>query len=194
MKKIFIFLLLAISVSTGYAQSWHQAGIKVSTNFATQRSYSDDGVSLDGLVNPDFYLFFRAGKIIYGEIGFGYNYFKGDFSQKNGPLVFYKDQTVIFHNLLIPVKLVAYIPMGKVCALEPFVGILYQPTVAISANDINFTKKTIEDNMVYLDAGLDLKFGPILIGASYKYGLCDFFPNRSGKKPQFVNVCVGFQF
>ncbi len=179
MKKIIAILFLCIISITGFAQSWRQLGIKVSTNFAIERQYSVDGVNLDGLINPDVYAFFRAGKYVYGEIGFGYNYFKGDFSKKaeNGVDYVFKDETILLHNLIIPVKLVGHIPMGKVSALELFAGIIYQPTVKIKENNIGFDKNSVTTDMVFANAGLDLKFGPIVLGASYKYGLRNFFQN-----------------
>ena len=95
---------------------------------------------------------------------------------------------------MIPVKLMGYIPLGRVVAIEPYAGIIYQPIISIGDNSIDFSKKTLEQNMLFANAGVDFKFGPIVIGANYKYGLNTFFTNKEGKKPQFINVCVGFQF
>jgi hypothetical protein len=198
MKKILIVILLTAVCSTTFAQKqkWRQFGLKIETNFTLERNYANDGTTLDGLVNPDAYLFFRGGKFIYGEIGFGYNFFKGDFSRLNpdGITYAFQNETVKLHSLMIPIKLMGYIPLGKVVAIEPYVGVIYQPLISISNNSIDFSKKTLEQNMLFANAGLDFKFGPIVIGASYKYGLNTFFASKEGKKPQFVNVCVGFQF
>lgn len=195
MKKLLAIFLLTVLCTTAFAQKWRQFGLKIETNFTLERNYANDGTTLDGLINPDAYIFFRGGKFIYGEIGFGYSFFKGDFSRKNpdGNYVFH-NETVKLHSLMIPVKLMGYIPLGKVVAIEPYAGIIYQPIISISDNTIDFSKKTLEQNMLFANAGLDFKFGPIIIGANYKYGLYTFFTNKEGKKPQFVNICVGFQF
>ena len=195
MKKLLAILLLTVLCTTAFAQKWRQFGLKVETNFTLERNYANDGTTLDGLINPDGYIFFRGGKFIYGEIGFGYSFFKGDFSRKNpdGSYVFH-NETVKLHSLMIPVKLMGYIPLGRVVAIEPYACIIYQPLVSVSNNTIDFSKKTLEQNMLFANAGLDFKFGPIIIGANYKYGVRTFFTNKEGKKPQFINLCVGFQF
>ncbi len=196
MKKIIPIILLLACIIPSYGQKWHQFGIKIGTNFTIQREYTTDGVNLDGLINPDAYLFFRGGKFIYGEIGVGYDYFKGSFSKKapDGLSYLYKDETILIHSIMVPVKLVGYIPLGNVCAIELYAGVIYQPIIKVSDNNLDFSKKTLSQNTTYLNTGLDLKFGPILIGASYKYGFQTFFNNQPGKKPQFVNVSVGFEF
>ena len=80
MKKILLIALLAISVASVSAQKWYQYGFKVGTSFPVERQYSLDGDYLCGLRNADFGIFFRAGKYVYGEIGFGYVFYKCDFS------------------------------------------------------------------------------------------------------------------
>ena len=195
MKKLLAIFLLTVLCTTAFAQKWRQFGLKIETNFALERNYANDGTTLDGLINPDGYLFFRGGKFIYGEIGFGYSFFKGDFSRKNPDESYvFHNETVKLHSLMIPVKLMGYIPLGRVVAIEPYAGIIYQPIVSVSDNTIDFSKKTLEQNMLFANAGVDFKFGPIIIGANYKYGLSTFFTNKEGKKPQFMNICVGFQF
>lgn len=195
MKKILsIILLLAIGFTTYGQKNWYQFGFKIGANLPANRNYSA-GDYLQGLGSADFEAFFRAGKWVYGEVGIGYTFLKGTYSRQdaNGTLI-YENELVETRYLQIPVKLVCYLPLGKTFALLPHAGIIYQPLLHVTDNEINFSKSTIDRNMTLLSAGLDIKIGFIVFGASYRYSCMNFFRNKDGKKPQFVNICAGFQF
>lgn len=191
-KYLTIFLLLNV-MSIGFAQKTLQYGFKIGTSFPTNHSYSASGVSLDGLTCADFNLFLRAGKHVYAEIGFGYGFYKGDYSNEKAVNP-YEYERVVTHNLLIPVKIAGFVNMGKSSGFIPQAGIIYQPLIKVSDNPINYSKNTLECNMIYVTGGFDFKFGPILLGANYRYGLRNFFQNEEGKHPQFINICAGIQF
>lgn len=191
MKKFLVVIILAVSSLTAFSQNWYQIGFKISTSFPTNRDYSIGGDYISGLMNADFGVFFRAGKYVYGEVGLGYAFYKGDYSNE---LLEYKDVRVETRHLQIPVKVVGNIEMGRVSSFLPYVGIIYQPILKVTANEINFNKNTLSKNMTLLTAGFDFKFGPIVLGVNYRYGLMNFFQNKEGKHPQYVNICAGFQF
>ena len=79
MKKIVLIAVLAMSMASVSAQNWYQYGFKIVTSCPIERQYSFDGDYLSGLRNADFGIFFRAGKYVYGEVGFGYTFHKCDF-------------------------------------------------------------------------------------------------------------------
>ena len=191
MKKIVFLVLLAASTLTTFSQNWYQVGFKISTSFPTNRDYSTEGDYLSGLMNADFGVFFRAGKYVYGEVGMGYAFFKGDFTNE---LLGYQDVRVETRHLQIPIKVVGNVDMGRVSSFLPYVGIIYQPILKVTSNEINFNKNTLQKNMTLLTAGFDFKFGPIVLGVNYRYELMNFFQNKEGKHPQYVNICAGFQF
>ncbi len=194
--KTFLLLIVAVlSVNILHAQQkWCQYGLKVGTSFPSNRNYSVDGDLLQALSTADFGLFFRAGKFVYGEVGIGYIFLKGNYGMQdeNGGYLF-NGIYVATHHLQIPVKIVGNIPMGSASAFLPHAGIIYQPLLKVTDNSINFTKKTLSCNPVLLTAGFDLKFGPIVLGASYRYSLQTFFQNKVGKHPQYINICAGIQ-
>lgn len=195
MKKFIILLAISSCMLTISAQNWYQAGFRVGTSFASQRNYSIDGVYLNGLRNADFGVYFRAGKYVYGEIGFQYAFFKGNYTKNlSGGLTEYSDQRVETRFLQIPIKAVGYIPFGKTSAVMPFAGIIYQPLVGVTANDIGYSKQTLERNLLFATGGLELKFGPIVFGCDYRYSFQNFFQNIEGKHPQYVHISAGFQF
>jgi len=195
MKKLFLLVLLVSLTTFGFSQkNWYQFGFKVSTNLPANRTYSDMGDYLESLVSADFGGFFRAGKYVCGEIGLGYTFYKGTYSCDNATSS-YDNETVETRYLQLPIKVVGYVPLGQgQSALLPYVGIIYQPLIKVTDNEIDFSKTTIEKNMTLFTAGLDLKLGFIVLGANYRYSFQNFFQNKGGEKPQYVNLCVGFQF
>lgn len=195
MKKILSIILFLAVGFTAYSQKhWYQVGFKIGANLPANRNYSVAGDYLQGLASADFSAFFRAGKYVYGEIGIGYTFLKGTYSQKNTNVAGYDNELVETRYLQIPVKMVGYLPLGKTFALLPHVGIIYQPLLQVTDNVIGFSKTTLERNMTLLTTGLDVKIGFIVLGVNYRYSFQNFFRNKEGKNPQFVNICAGFQF
>lgn len=195
MKKTLLLLSFVLLTTCGFSQdNWYQFGFKVSTNIPANRNYSNVGDYLESLVSADFGGFFRAGKYVCGEIGLGYTFYKGTYSCDNATTS-YNNEKVETRYLQLPIKVVGYVPLGQgQSAILPYVGIIYQPLIQVTDNEIDFSKTTIEKNMTLFTAGLDLKFGFIVLGANYRYSFQNFFKNKEGKKPQYVNFCVGFQF
>ena len=194
MKKYLLLALLAISTATVSAQKWYQYGFKIGTSFPVERQYSLDGDYLSGLRNADFGIFFRAGKYVYGEIGFGYVFYKGDFDYMiSDTSALYRDERVTLHHLQIPVKVVGNLPLSKSVTFLPYAGIIYQPLVKVKDNNIGFSMQNLTTNPVLFTTGFDLKFGPIVLGINYRYSCQKFFQNKEGKHPQYINICAGVQ-
>lgn len=195
MKRILLLVLLAANMLIANAQdNWYQYGIKIGTSFPTARAYSFDGDYLSGSGNADFGVFFRAGRYVFGEVGFGYSFLKGVYDYYIVDTVtLYRDKSVTTHYLQIPVKVVGNVPISKTVTFLPHAGIIYQPLVKITDNSIGFSKKTLNTNQVFVTGGFDFKLGPILLGVNYRYSIQNFFRNKDGKHPQFVNICAGIQ-
>jgi len=198
MKKIILYTLIFFTALTGAAQipaqNWYQVGFKISASIPTNRVYSVENDYLSALIAADFGAFFRAGKYVYGEVGFGYAFYKGDYTIMADDGTIPTDPTrVELRHLQIPIKAVGNIPLSRSFTLLPFVGIIWQPVIKVTSNEIGFNKNTLTTNPVLLTTGLDLKVGPIVFGVNYRYSLMKFFQNKEGKHPQYVNLCVGFQ-
>ena len=92
MRKIRIILLFVVAlVASGSAAvaappsdwsrlvkeaSWLQYGFRLGVNISLESKYSETD-KLDKLLSAEFGAFARFGKIVYGEIGFGYMFHKG---------------------------------------------------------------------------------------------------------------------
>ncbi|MBR4136577.1 MAG: hypothetical protein IKU03_09280 [Bacteroidales bacterium] len=197
MKKAILYTALLFTFLTGAAQSdnWYQVGFKISASFPTNRFYSVDNDYLCSLTAADFGAFFRAGRYVYGEIGLGYAFYKGDYTVKldDGSFAFDPVRVELRH-LQIPVKAVGNVRLTRSVSLLPFAGIIWQPLLKVTGNTIGYNKNTLKNNSLLFTTGFDFKIGPIVLGVNYRYSLTKFFQNKEGKHPQYMNACVGFQF
>lgn len=194
MKKgtIILVLLLAVTVVSAQKEKWYQAGFKIGTQFPIVRDYSDVDY-LTGTRTVHFGGYFRAGKYVFGEIGFGYQYFKNRFkvTLPDGSVA---DDLVENRYLVIPVKAVGDVRIKKKIAFMPQVGISYQPLIKVTDNELGYSKENIEKHWVLLTAGFDMRFGYITMGVDYRYSFQRFFPNKDGQKPQYIGISAGVIF
>ena len=192
MKRFALFLLLAMMWMAAGAQNWYQFGFRVSTQVPLVRAYSTEDY-LENLRTPHFGAYFRAGKYVYGEIGIGYQYFKGRFvvNLHNGETM---NDLVETRYLVIPIKAVGDVPITKKIAFMPHLGILYQPLLKVTDNILGYSKENIENQWVMLTTGFDFRFSFITIGADYRYSFQHFFQNKEGRRPQYAGITVGVIF
>lgn len=188
MRKFLILLFITASLTSVQAQKWYQAGFKISTNIALNRDYADD-ICLSKVRNMYFNGYFRAGKIIFGEVGLGYHFFKGTYTLDDG-----SQSLLETRYLAIPIKVVADLKVGRHVSFLPQVGISYQPLLKLAGDVITFNKSMVENHWTMLTAGIDLRIGFIVLGVDYRYSFQNFFRNRGGEKPQFINIGIGVQF
>ena len=192
MKRFALFTLLAMMWMAAGAQNWYQFGFRVSTQVPLVRAYSNEDY-LENLRTPHFGAYFRAGKYVYGEIGIGYQYFKGRFvvNLHNGETM---NDLVETRYLVIPIKAVGDVPITKKIAFMPHLGILYQPLLKVTDNILGYSKENIENQWVMLTTGFDFRFSFITIGADYRYSFQHFFQNKEGRRPQYAGITVGVIF
>jgi hypothetical protein len=192
MKRFALFMLLAMMWMVAGAQNWYQFGFRVSTQVPLVRAYSNEDY-LENLRTPHFGAYFRAGKYVYGEIGIGYQYFKGRFvvNLHNGETM---NDLVETRYLVIPIKAVGDVPITKKIAFMPHLGILYQPLLKVTDNILGYSKENIENQWVMLTTGFDFRFSFITIGADYRYSFQHFFQNKEGRRPQYAGITVGVIF
>ena len=185
-------MLLAMMWMAAGAQNWYQFGFRVSTQVPLVRAYSNEDY-LENLRTPHFGAYFRAGKYVYGEIGIGYQYFKGRFvvNLHNGETM---NDLVETRYLVIPIKAVGDVPITKKIAFMPHLGILYQPLLKVTDNILGYSKENIENQWLMLTTGFDFRFSFITIGADYRYSFQHFFQNKEGRRPQYAGITLGVIF
>lgn len=197
MKRLLFLILICCSLSALNAQRYFHDqpsfmyGFKIGYNLPFQKQYSFSD-SLTNSVSAEFGAFFRAGKYVYGEIGFNYMFHKTTFNtfMDGAPI----DAFAELRYLQIPIKAVAYLPVGDEIAFMPNVGVIYQPLVALKNNDAFYNKSTIQTNQFVLTAGLGFRLHFFSFEVNYRHLLRDFYVNKPGKRPNFLNLVLGFQF
>ena len=182
------FCAAILSASAQYTQRWYQAGVKISMNVPLNRGYATD-LELTTLRNMHFNGYFRAGKYVFGEVGLGYHFFKGTYLFPDN-----SSSLLETRHLTIPVKLVGDVRLSKSVSFLPQVGVIYQPLLKCAGDLRTFNKNMVENHWTLLTAGFDIRLGFIILGVDYRYSFQEYFRNMSGKKPQFVNICIGAQF
>ena len=192
MRKTLNIIGLLIASFSLQAQNWYQDGFRVSTQIPLVRAYSYEDY-LSNVRTPHFGVYFRAGRYVYGEIGIGYQYFKGRYyvNLHNGESM---EDLVETRYLVIPIKAVGNVEISKKIAFLPQVGILYQPLLKVTDNILGYSKDNIENQWVLFTAGFDFRFGFITLGADYRYSFQHFFRNKDGRKPQYAGITVGVIF
>ena len=173
-------------------ENWYQIGFKIGTQFPIVHDYSDVDY-LTGTRTLHFGGYFRAGKYVYGEIGFGYQYYKNRFivTQPDGSTL---GDLVENRYLVIPVKVIGDVRISKKIAFMPTIGVSYQPLLKVTDNFLGYSKENIEKHWVLLTTGFDMRFGFITIGVDYRYSFQHFFRNKDGKKPQYIGISAGVIF
>ena len=194
MKKwtIITVLVMTATIVSAQRENWYQIGFKIGTQFPLTHNYTDVDY-LTGTRTVHFGGYFRAGKYVYGEIGFGYQYFKNRFrvTLPNDSL---SDDLVENRYLVIPVKVVGDVRITKKISFMPQVGISYQPLLKVTDNILGYSKENIEKHWVLLTAGFDMRLGYITLGVDYRYSFQHFFKNREGQKPQYIGISAGVVF
>lgn len=189
---ILALLLVATTVASAQRQKWYQIGFKIGTQFPIAHNYTDVDY-LTGTRTVHFGGYFRAGKYVYGEIGFGYQYFKNRF-RVTLPDGSTPDDLVENRYLVIPVKVVGDVKITEKISFMPQVGISYQPLLKVTENTLGYSKENIEKNWTLLTAGFDMKFGFITLGVDYRYSFQHFFRNKEGQRPQYIGISAGVTF
>lgn len=197
MKRFFFLILTCCTLCTLNAQRYFHDqpsvmyGFKIGYNLPFQKQYSFSD-TLTNSISAEFGAFFRAGKYVYGEIGFNYMFHKTTFNtfMDGAPI----DAFAELRYLQIPIKALAYLPVGDEVAFMPNVGIIYQPLVALKNNDSFYNKSTIQTHQFVFTAGLGFRFHFFSLELNYRHLLRDFYVKKPGKHPNFLNFVLGFQF
>lgn len=197
MKRLLFLILICCTLCTLNAQRYFHDqpsvmyGFKIGYNLPFQKQYSFSD-TLTNSISAEFGAFFRAGKYVYGEIGFNYMFHKTTFNtfMDGAPI----DAFAELRYLQIPIKALAYLPVGDEVAFMPNVGIIYQPLVALKNNDSFYNKSTIQTHQFVFTAGLGFRFHFFSLELNYRHLLRDFYVKKPGKHPNFLNFVLGFQF
>lgn len=192
MRKTLIFIGILLSTFVLKAQNWYQLGFKISSKVPLVRSYSPNDYA-SSVRSLQFGGFFRAGKYVYGEVGIGYEYFKGYFIHTTGIGEKLED-LVECRYLVIPVKAVGDVQITKSISFMPYLGVLYNPLLKVTDNILGYSKSNIENHWAQFTTGFDFRLKFVTLGVDYRLSFQRFFRNQDGRLPQFVGFNVGVVF
>ena len=181
-----------------YKISWYQWGFKIGANFTGKHVIAHENLTaaqyeykLNGLFCGEFSAYFRAGKYVFGEIGFGYQFQKTRF--KTTMPVSEETMPVELRYLQIPVRAVGYLPVSELITLMPSVGIIYQPLIQVTENQIAISKDNIRRHAFYWTAGAGIKIHFITIDLAYRKSFLSYFSDRESTKEGYFSIQLGVQ-
>lgn len=187
----------SLSIQNQGLDDYLQYGFHLGTDLTVSTRQLSDYDKLENLLSGTFGFFVRGGyRYIFGELGFNYMFYKGYYDVKTLELKPLGVETVESRYLQIPLKVVGYLPVGqkKVCAFMPHVGIMYQPLIHVTKNDINYGKHNLTRHQFLYQAGLGFRAKFFNVEVAWKKAIKPFYSDRESVKQSYVNIMVGFQF
>ena len=178
-------------------ESYLHYGFRLGTDIMLSDRQLSEFDNLENLLSGTFGFFVRGGyRYIFGELGFNYMFFKGYYDAFTANGVPLGAETVESRYLQIPFKIVGYIPFGKrnVCAFLPHVGIMYQPLIHVTTNDVSYGKQNLTPHQFLYQAGVGFRVKFFNVEVAWKKSLKPFYSDRTSLKPSYLNIMVGFQF
>lgn len=171
-----------------------QFGVRVGVNVKVGDFKYSARDLLKRLSSAEFGAFVRVGKHVYVETGLSYMFHKGTYSSVISDTLAPVTERVETRYLQVPLKLVGYIPLGKQFALLPHAGVIYQPLIGVTKNDIGFKKENISQHQLLFSGGIGAKLSFVLVEVAYKRSFFSFFSDRKSANPSFIAFTLGVQF
>ena len=218
MKKIVVFLFLVFTLNFAFCEnpdtlfsnprtlpehalfapkkkeSLFQFGFRLGANIPLSKSITEN-LQAKKSFSAEFCFFARAGKFVFGELGFGYHFHKNTFGILQDSTQFFEDfnDVVELRYLQIPVRAVGKVPLGENVDLLPAVGLLYQPLIHVSKNVLDHGKHNLSKHQLSLTAGIGIKVYFVTLEVAYRHAFQSYFKNEKSLKPSYISILVGFQ-
>lgn len=188
---------LASSTKNKELDAYLHYGFHLGTDFALGNRQLSDYDHLDKLLSGTFGLFVRGGyHYIFAEIGINYMFYKGTYDAKTFDFLPRGKEIVESRYLQIPLKIVGYLNVSRQgnFALMPHIGIMYQPLIHVTSNDIAYGKNNLQKHQFLYQAGLGFRYKFLNVEVAWKKAIRPFFHDRESIKQSYINLLVGFQF
>lgn len=171
-----------------------QYGFKLGFNIPLSKEFTNTLKAKNSL-SAEFGIYARAGKYVYGEIGFGYTFYKNTFQLEQDSTMYESFEEIVeLRYLQIPIKIVGNIKLSDNITFQPFAGFIYQPLIGVSDNVMGHSKNTLSRHPFFFTGGLGIKVYFITLDIAYRQSLTTYFHKKASKKPSFINILLGFQF
>lgn len=169
-------------------------GLRLGTHILLSSKQLSECDHLNSFYSGMFGFYVRGGyHYIYGELGLHYIFYKGRYEVQNADGYLFPNETVESRYLQVPVKLVGRIQVNKIFSILPNVGVLYQPLIHVSKNDISYGKQNLQNHPFSFTAGLGVKIKFFTIDVGYVKDLKPYYANKSSQKPSYLHIALGVQ-
>lgn len=192
MKKIWIILCCMGMSVLAYPQS--NIGVYLGANFAHVNMSSPD-LSSDNKTGMQAGVYYRTGKVLYGQLGLEYLSLRTHFTYHALGDIITSEDDVRLHQFALP----AYIGVNLIPGEMPAdVRIYAGPTLTylfdVPVNQLDLTIKDFRKVGLTgaLGAGLDILF--LSVDAGYNFGLSQLFDDMYSGKANYAFVNVGVKF
>lgn len=178
-------------------ETYLHIGFRLGTDFVISNRQLSNFDKLENVFSGTFGFFARGGyQHVFGELGLQYMFFKGHYEAYTLDSVFMGRETVESRYLQIPLRVIGYFPVGqrKIVALMPHIGIMYQPLIHVTNNDIKYSKHNLMQHQFLYQAGFGCRIKFFTVEVAWKRAIRPFFQDRTSVKQSYINLMVGFQF
>lgn len=181
--------------SNSYLDPYLQYGFRIGTDINLSNKQLSDRDRMDGLFSGTFGFYARGGyEFIFGELGLNYMFYRGTYDTQVSDSVTISNEIVESRYLQVPISVVGYWAATDHFALIPKAGIIYQPLLQVTENDIGYGKHNFTKHQCLFHAGLGIRYKFITFDVAYKKALKPFFSDRTSVKQSFLHISVGVQF
>lgn len=169
-------------------------GLRVGTHIILSSKQLSEYDELTHFYSGMFGFYVRGGyHYIYGELGLHYIFYKGRYEVRTPDGYLLPEETAESRYLQVPIKLVGRIQVSKTFSILPNVGVLYQPLIHVSKNDISYGKSNLQNHQFSFTAGLGVKIKFFTIDVGYVKDLKPYYTNRTSQKPSYMHIALGVQ-
>ena len=178
-------------------ENYLHLGFRLGTDFVISNRQLSDFDKLESVFSGTFGFFARGGyQYVFGELGFQYMFFKGHYHAFTLDSIPMGSETVESRYLQIPFRVLGYFPVGqrKIVALMPHIGIMYQPLIHVSKNDIKYSKNNLMQHQFLYQAGFGVRIKFLTVEVAWKRAIRPYFQDRTSVKQSYINLMIGFQF
>ncbi len=178
-------------------ENYLHLGFRLGTDFVISNRQLSDFDKLESVFSGTFGFFARGGyQYVFGELGFQYMFFKGHYHAFTLDSIPMGSETVESRYLQIPFRVLGYFPVGqrKIVALMPHIGIMYQPLIHVTKNDIKYSKNNLMQHQFLYQAGFGVRIKFLTVEVAWKRAIRPFFQDRTSVKQSYINLMIGFQF
>lgn len=170
-----------------------QYGFRLGVNLPLSKEFTSF-LTAKRSFSAEFGFFARAGKLVFGELGFGYTFQKNTFEFVKDTTEYGTfDEIVEIRSLQIPIKVVGVIEFNEFFSFLPHAGIIYQPVIQVTKNLLGQDRNNLTKHQLLLTTGFGVKVFFFTLDIEYRLALFPYFKTLPSNRGSYLNISLGFQ-